>query len=162
MKQIITLLILLNVVNLAPTHAQERVLGGPQKQRIEQAKIAFITRQMKLSTEEARIFWPIYDQYQDRLEQQKRARRQQLAEIRDDMEGMTDDKANAIINSRLQQAEEALNARKAFVEDLRAQLSPRKVLAYLRAEEMFRKELAERAAKLRQERKGTDAPGLRR
>ncbi len=131
--------------------AQERSLGGPQKQKIETAKIAFLTRQMHLTTEEARMFWPLYDQYQINLDAQKRERRQQVEEVKEQLENMDETKANALIDSRLKQAEQALEARKVFVASIRKVLPATKVLAYFRAEELFQRELAQRAA-MRQER----------
>jgi hypothetical protein len=131
--------------------AQERILGGPQKQKIETVKIAFFSRQMHLTPEEAKVFWPLYDEYQIVMDAQKRNRRQQLEEIREGSEKMNDDQINAIIDGRLEQAENALNARKQFIQAIRKELPPKKVLAYFRAEEQFQRELAERAAKLKKE-----------
>jgi len=74
--------------------AQERILGGPQKQKIETVKIAFFSRQMHLTPEEAKVFWPLYDEYQIVMDAQKRNRRQQLEEIREGSEKMNDDQSH--------------------------------------------------------------------
>jgi hypothetical protein len=131
--------------------AQERMLGGPQKQKIETAKIAFFSRQMHLTPEEAKVFWPLYDEYQITIDAQKRDRRHQLEEIREGLEKMSDEQVNEIIDARLKQAENALNARKLFIQAIRKELPAKKVLAFFRAEEQFQRELADRAAKLKKE-----------
>lgn len=163
MKKLFTLLfIVLQVSMLQYASAQERALGGPARQKLENLKIAYLTRQMHLSTEEARIFWPLYDAYQADLEKLKRDRRHQLEEIRENFDGLNDEKANAILDKRLEQASDMLRARQNFVAALRKQLPAKKVLSYFRAEEMFQKELTERASELRQERRSERAGGLRR
>ena len=37
---------------------------GQGNEKIEQLKIAFITKHLKLTTEEAQKFWPVYNQYE--------------------------------------------------------------------------------------------------
>lgn len=38
-----------------------------RKEKIEAAKIAFITKELELTTEEAQKFWPVYNQKEDEL-----------------------------------------------------------------------------------------------
>lgn len=42
--------------------------GPKARQRVEAAKIAFITHRLDLSTSEAQQFWPIYNNYQKEME----------------------------------------------------------------------------------------------
>ncbi len=39
-------------------------VSGQQYKLIQQEKIAFFTKRLGLSTEEAKLFWPLYDEYQ--------------------------------------------------------------------------------------------------
>jgi hypothetical protein len=40
----------------------------PSKDKIESFKIAFITKRLNLTPEEAKVFWPVYNKYSDELE----------------------------------------------------------------------------------------------
>jgi hypothetical protein len=39
------------------------LLAQPDQEKIERIKIAFITRQLNLTPDEAQKFWPVYNQY---------------------------------------------------------------------------------------------------
>jgi len=125
-------------------NAQKRELGGPQKDRIEAFKIAFFTRQMQLTPEEAQLFWPLYNHYQESLDIQKKDRRKSLMDANEFLDEMTDDEINTLIDNRLRQAELALKERKEFVTKLRKVLPVKKVAQYFRAEELFKKKLMDK------------------
>jgi hypothetical protein len=125
-------------------NAQNRELGGPQKDRIEAFKIAFFTRQMQLTPEEAQLFWPLYNHYQESLDIQKKDRRKSLRDANEFLDEMSDDEINDLIDNRLKQAELALKERKEFVGQLRKVLPVKKVAQYFRAEELFKKKLMDK------------------
>lgn len=152
-KVLITGLLLILTMNALWANLQERMLGGPQKQRIETAKVAFFSKQMKLTPDEAKVFWPLYDQYQIALDEQKRERRQKLEDVRTRLEDMTEDQINELIDSRLEQAENALAARKQFITQLRKVFPAVKVALYFKAEEQFQRELIERVNQIKENRR---------
>ena len=39
-----------------------------RKEKIEAMKVAFITQKLDLSSKEAQVFWPLYNDYQDKLQ----------------------------------------------------------------------------------------------
>jgi len=61
------------------------------------------------------------------------------------LEEMSEDQINRLIDSRLDQAENALKARKQFITQLRKELPAIKVAKFFRAEEMFQREMVNRA-----------------
>jgi hypothetical protein len=66
MKNIYTAFIFLFVVGFA--HAQENPPMENQKmQNIEALKIAFISKQIQLTPDEAEKFWPVYNQYSNEI-----------------------------------------------------------------------------------------------
>jgi len=127
-------------------------LNGQQRgrERLEVAKTTFISRQLKLTPQEARLFWPVYDEYQEKMKTIRQQRAASFKTLGEDLEKMSDNEINEIIDTRLKKAEMALEARKKFINDLRAFLPPRKILAYLRAEQQFNNELQQRVATRRQ------------
>ena len=52
------------------TFAQEKKLTEEKKREFEAQKIAFFTQEMNLSPEEATVFWPLYNEMQDKLDQE--------------------------------------------------------------------------------------------
>jgi Skp family chaperone for outer membrane proteins len=86
--------------------------------RLEALKIAYITKRLDLSPEEAQKFWPIYNQYAEEL---KRTRQ------------------DAIKNSRseIELDEALLNVRKKYSALFSQALSPQKVDIFFKSEKEF-------------------------
>ena len=136
------------------------IWAQPQKEaeahkRIETARIAFFSRQLKLTPDEAKVFWPLYNQYQEAIDVQRIERREKQDAVRERLEDMSEDQINKLIDSRLHQAEQALKARKEFLSELRKVLPAIKVAKYFRAEDLFQRELMDR---LREENEGRNRP----
>lgn len=47
-----------------------------RRDRLESIQIAFITKELSLSPDEAQRFWPVYNEYKDELAQARRASRE--------------------------------------------------------------------------------------
>lgn len=119
-------------------------VGMQQRERIEMIKTRFLTRQMELTKEEARQFWPVYDTYQADMLKLKADRDDWIPKSPEAFDRMNDDEINALIDARMSQAEKAVQARKTLIEELREFLPPRKIAIFLRAEQQFTKELQQR------------------
>ncbi len=112
--------------------------------RIEAVKVGFFTKELDLTPKEAQAFWPVYEQYQKRLQAQKKARRVSLDKAAKLPEEMTDAELNILIDHRIEQAQQALDARLEFITAIREFLPPIKVVRYYKAEETFRSKVLER------------------
>lgn len=132
-------------------------VGMQQRERIEMVKTRFLTRQMEMTKEEARQFWPVYDTYQAEMSKLKSDRNDWIPKSPEAFDQMNDDEINALIDARMSQAEKAVQARKTLVQELRGFLTPRKIAIFLRAEQQFNKELQQRI----KEQRGQDVPGER-
>ncbi len=126
------------------TFAQPGERNNPQNNKIETLKSRFLTRQMQLTPQEARLFWPLYDEYTAKQNKLREQRDELTPESPEAFDKMTDEEINTMIDDRLQQAETALKDRKKFINDLREILPPRKVAMFLRAEHRFKIELHNR------------------
>ena len=131
--------------------AQQNKRVEAAKEKIEAAKIGFFSQQMELTPAEAKQFWPEYELYQNRLENLKTARRQSQQRIGKNVEMMSDQEINQLIDSRLGQANEAVKAREDFINAIRKFLPPLKVVRYFAAEEQFKKKLMERLEQRKQQ-----------
>lgn len=130
MKNILLILALLLGIGLH-TNAQDddKKEGG----RLQALKIAYITKKLNLSPEEAQKFWPIYNQYSEEI------RRAQI-EIRKNK------------GTDLQIDERMLSIRKKFNEEFLKALSNEKVNGFFRAEKEFNGVVAREMMERRQQR----------
>ncbi|HTQ64300.1 MAG TPA: hypothetical protein VMI12_05855 [Puia sp.] len=105
--------------------------------RLEALKIAYLTKKLDLSTEEAQRFWPIYNQYSEEM----RLARQ-------------DARKNG--QSEIELEENILNIRKKYNNEFGKALSPEKVDTFFRSEKEFgnfvQKEIQRRQLKMQQRR----------
>jgi hypothetical protein len=117
------------------TYAQNPRHGGGRPETVEAIKIAYFTRKLNLTPEEAQKFWPVYNQYADELKQ-LRQRNRDLDEV--DME------------------EKVVNLRKKYKDDFAKVLPGDRVNQFYRVDKEFtmflRNEMQERN-ELRQKRK---------
>ncbi len=121
------------------------LVAQPPKQgqpNIEALKIAFLTRQLELSPDEAKKFWPIHDAYQAEIEKF----------LKESREKKTDE---------LEIEEKLLGIRKKYKPDFVKAIGEEKFNKMLRVErefrDMIRKELERRKANMQQ----GAGPGMR-
>jgi hypothetical protein len=97
--------------------AQPNTDQAPDGTRLEALKIAYITKRLDLSTEEAQRFWPIYNQY--------------MVEIR------TARQAYKVDKDEIRLEESILNIRKKYSPDFNKAISSSKVNLFFRSEKEF-------------------------
>jgi len=68
MKQFFTLLTLF-LLGAGVASAQEEKPNPKQEEKIQALEIAFISRKLELSTDEAQKFWPVYNDYKKEMRQ---------------------------------------------------------------------------------------------
>ena len=134
----IVLLSLLTLWSTLPAIAQ----GPPTdvRERVEAAKVGFITREVKLSPDEAKVFWPVYEAFHAELRSVENDPMD-----RDRREAITDDaEALKVLKSMEATAEKREAIRKKYQKKFLEILPAHKVLAYYRAEREFQRRLNER------------------
>lgn len=129
---------------LVQVYAQQRPAHMPDREKIEVAKTTFLSRQMRLTPEEARLFWPVYDQYQEAIMELREDRHETLQNLEEGLDNMSDSQINATIDAHMLHAEKTLAARKRMITSFREFLPPRKIAIFLRAEKKFNQELQQR------------------
>lgn len=138
MKHIFTILAAFFVLTFSANAQEERKTQREPGAKIEALKIAFFTRKLDLSTEEAQKFWPVYNKYSA-----------ELKKVRQD--------ARANNSPEIETEEKYLAIRKRYNVEFSKVLPTEKVNAFFKAEKEFgtilQKELMERRQR-RQERNG--------
>jgi hypothetical protein len=110
--------------------AQER---REHYQRIEAIKVAFITKKLDLTSEEAQKFWPVYNNYQKELMVMMRKRREDRQK--------TDIDPNEKINADLTYESRMLDLKKKYKKLYLKVIPAEKVLLLYQAEREFREHL---------------------
>ena len=115
------------------------VAAQPRKEKIETYKIAFITQKLNLTTQEAQQFWPIYNEYADKLETNRKTYRQTAKKA--NVEIMTDKEAEEFLNAEYNLKQKELELYKEYYGKFKKVLPIKKVALLKQAEEEFKREL---------------------
>lgn len=114
-----------------------------KKDRVESEKIAFITRELELTSDEAQKFWPIYNQYSKEREELRKQRRESIQVT----EATTDADAQKAIENMLSYRQKELDLQKEYIAKFQSVLPGRKVAKLYNAEEKFKRMLLDRLNK---------------
>ena len=140
MKKILMILFL--VATAYAGFAQREDNEQPDGSRLEALKIAYLTKKLNLTPDEAQRFWPIYNKYAGEIREAKISQRKNKA-------------------PELDTEEKVLSIRKKYNSEFSSVLSADKVNTFFRSEKDFgnyvQKELSERR-QLRQQLKSQQKP----
>lgn len=131
------------------------------KERIKAQKVAFITERLDLSSKEAQQFWPIYNAFEDKIEDM---RKNDLKEVRQAMRrgNLSESEAQLILDQFMRVEDKIHDAKKQLVKDLGTTIPPQKIIALKSAEDAFNKKIMEmlqqRREKMRQNRNNRNHP----
>ena len=124
-----------------------------KREKVKALKVAYITEQLELTTEEAQKFWPLYNAFDDK---QSELRHEKMRSILDrfkpgNVEKLSEkDASNSLI--QMEKIEEDLfNLKKKFIKDLQGVISAKKIIKLKKAEEDFNRELLKQ---MREKRRG--------
>lgn len=118
---------------------------GQGTERIRALKTAHITESLELSPEEAAVFWPVYNQYRDKLEAVRRSERSALMELKKNgFDNLTTTEANQLIDQLIDFRARETDIQRQQVEGLKKVLDPVKILKLQKAEEDFKRMLLNR------------------
>jgi hypothetical protein len=111
-----------------------------KKEKIKALKIAYITDELKLTTDEAAKFWPLFNSFD---EKQKEFRLQKFKNKlnNESLDGLSEKDATTLLNQIENSEDELYKLRKKFIVDLKSVLPATKILKLKKAEEGFNKKL---------------------
>lgn len=124
-----------------------------RKEQIESMKIAFITRKLELSPDEAKRFWPVYDQYSGELQSLRKTRRDRNRDAREDFDKLGDKEIEKLVDDEMIFRQQELDIVKKYHTQFKSVLPVKKVAKLYRAEEEFKRELLERIRDKKEEMK---------
>ena len=124
-----------------------------KKDKVKALKVAYITEQLDLTTEEAQKFWPIYNTFDDK---QAELRHEKMRAILDrfepgSVEKLSEKDASTLLTQMETIEENLFTLRKKFIKDLQGVISAKKIIKLKKAEEDFNRHLLKQ---MREKRKG--------
>ena len=117
------------------------------RDKIEAMKIAFITDKLDLSSDEAKVFWPVYNEFEGKMKLIFDTRRENHKKMRDG--DLSDKELNEIAENRFQLDEQELLLKREYHTKFVEVLGIQKTMKLYHAEQQFKKELVR---KMRDER----------
>lgn len=111
----ISLIIIVLISSLTSLLAQRPEGQQYDKEKLDAARVAFITNRLDLKADQAEKFWPIFNQYNE-------DRGKLMAQIsvinRSSLEEITDSQAKEMIKERLSLQQQLLDKEKVFMEEV--------------------------------------------
>ncbi len=132
--------ILISTIAFGQKHPQQG--KRPTKEKIKALKIAHITSKLDLSSEEAQKFWPIYNEFEakmDALRAEKRALRKKGKKA--EPTELSDAELEKIVDNHLEIEQKELDVKKVYHTKFKAILPIQKVAKLYKSEHSFKKEL---------------------
>lgn len=143
MKKLKTLFIIM----LCPLFIFSQNISDEKRKKIESQKIAFITKALDLSSEEAQVFWPVYNDFSDEMKTIREKRREVFSKARKNRSSLTDKEIGIINDERLKMEQESLDLKVKYNKEFQKVISNKQISALYHAEEEFKKELLHRIKK---------------
>jgi len=139
-----------NTVNAQKEKHSSRPQGSQtdsKHKKIEAQRIAFITKELDLTPAEAKIFWPVYNEYNSKRHELRNSSHNSDDLTKEKIEKLTEKEASQILEAQITEVQKYLDLRKEYHTKFKSVLPAVKVLKLYNAEREFQKMLID---KLRQ------------
>ncbi|MFT5820230.1 MAG: hypothetical protein ACI8ZM_001469 [Crocinitomix sp.] len=117
-----------------------------KRERIHAQRIAFISTEVDLTPDEAKKFWPVYNQYEAEIEVVRKERRKHHKELRKS-ENLSDDRAYELFELIFKSEKKESDIRLSYLKQFSDLLGKKKAAAVFIAEEKFKHELLKKLKK---------------
>ena len=124
-----------------------------KRAELKALKIGYLTKQLELTSSEAEVFWPIYNEFDKKMFE---LRQQKILKSRNlDIENLTDEHALELIDSMKESEKSKFEYENKLIEDLMKILPPKKIILLKKSEIEFGKQVLEQ---YKQKRRGMRMP----
>lgn len=140
------LLLALTLCLAVPATAQQGRPSDDERQKLETARIAFLTNRLHLDVEQAKLFWPIFNEYEKKksdLVKEYNAKRRELAGP-DGYRNMSEENARKMLDIYLDQKQGELDLEKKYLKEFAKVLNQHQVWSVIRFDSDFRRSLMKR------------------
>lgn len=137
MKNIIlSVLLLFTVISFGQDYKEKR-------EKIKALKVAFITEELELTTDEAQKFWPIYNANEEKQFELRHKKMRSIISKFDDsnFDKISEKEAVSLIDQIEIIDDELHNSKKLYIKELKTVFSAKKIIKLKKAENDFNKKL---------------------
>jgi len=115
--------------------------NNDKKEKIESFKVAFITQKLNLTAKEAQLFWPVYNEYLDKIEALKNARKKELRSANINIDTYSDKDLELMLDNEFLSKEKEVELGKEYFNKFKSVIPVKKVILLYKAEDEFKREL---------------------
>ncbi len=108
-------------------HADKKEKQAEKRENIEAQRVAFITQELNLTPEEAQKFWPVYNQYTEKLQESRKKRRQEMKESKENIDELSDKEVEKLVDEEISERQKELDLQKEYHAKFKAVLPIKKV-----------------------------------
>jgi hypothetical protein len=114
-----------------------------KKDKIKAIKIAYITNELSLTSDEATKFWPLFNSFEDKQNEIRKQKLKGYLDRTDDdsIDKLSDKEATTLLAQMESTEDELYQLKKKFIANLKGVISPIKILKLKKAEEGFNRKL---------------------
>jgi hypothetical protein len=109
--------------------------------KVEAMKIAFLTNKLNLTAKEAQLFWPLYNEYSQKMDVLRRAKKSEYDEIKSKNSTPTDKEIESYMEEVFLTKQKKLDLQKEYYNKYVKILPVKKVAQLYQDENQFKKEL---------------------
>ena len=132
---------------------------GKNREQIEAFRIAFFTKNLSLTSEEAKVFWPVYNAYSADLEEVRLKKGQLQRNVNQELLSSDEGRLESLSNQFIELKRQEINLAEEYHDKFKEVLPIRKVVLLYKAEQKFKQELLKEIQRRRQERMQNGRPG---
>lgn len=115
-----------------------------RKADIDALKVSIITTKVGLTTEEGKVFWPVYNEYDAEKQRLIKERRQKIVTARMNADNLSDKEIEEAILNDFTLKQRELDMERKYYDKFKKVLPMKKVAKFYMAEEQFKRELLKR------------------
>lgn len=138
MKRILYILLLIFAANTLPAQTASTQSGA---ERVQALRVAFLTKRLELTPAEAQVFWPVYNEYQDKREVLRKQAAENRRKIREQGDQLSAEELLRLADDEIRFREEDVKLQSEMHTKLKTILPAKKLAMLYVAEEEFKKEL---------------------
>jgi hypothetical protein len=123
--------------------AQDGPIIRKKKEQIKALKVAFITNELALTSDEAIKFWPLFNAFEEKQQEIKKQKLKGYLKRVDDgsFDNLSEKEATTMLAQMESTEDELYQLKKKFISNLKGIISPIKILKLKKAEENFNRKL---------------------
>ncbi len=113
----------------------------PDREKIKSLKVAFITERLDLSSSEAEMFWPIYNDHEAKVTALRKKERTEIRSKLKSVNELSESEADKLLQLAIKLESDKTKLSVAYFKKLNETISSKKTILLMKAEEDFKRRL---------------------